>query len=215
MSDEPAYEFTAPLTVCVDFKSPHAYLAKDPTYSLADELGVDVDWLPLVVAPLTPPRPAAESDGRGARHRRFRALYLERDLMRYAKIRGLALRNLYRAPDTSLAALGLLWVKEYSPDALRPYMDLVFARYWCDELEIENPAVLSDLLDEIGAESGGFADHASGAGRAEQQSLQASLAAAGVFSAPSYVVKGEIFLGRQHLPMISWLLTGKSAPPPI
>lgn len=215
MSEERAYEFTAPLSVCVDFKSPHTYLAKEPTYSLADQLGIGVDWLLLVVAPLTPPRPAAEGDDRGARHRRFRALYLERDLMRYAKIRGLVLRNLYRAPDSSLAAMGMLWVKERSPDLLRPYMDLVLERYWRDELDIENPAALSGLLDEIGAERVGFADHASGAGGAEQQSLQASLAAAGLFSAPSYVVANEIFLGRQHLPMIGWLLTGKSGPPPI
>lgn len=215
MSEQRPYEFTAPLTVCVDFKNPHAYLAKDPTYALADELGIDVDWLPLVAAPLTPPKPAEPGTDRGARHRRFRYLYMERDLRRYAKVRGLELRNLYRAPDSSLAAVGLLWVKAHSPDALRSYLDTVFERYWREELDIESPVALSKLLDEIGVESADFAQCVSHAGRAEQQSLQADLAAAGIFSVPSYIVGNEIFLGRQHLPMIRWLLTGKSGPAPI
>ena len=38
-----------PLIVYVDFKSPYAYLAVDPTRALARELGVEVDWRPLVL----------------------------------------------------------------------------------------------------------------------------------------------------------------------
>ena len=39
----------ADLRVYIDFKSPFAYLAVEPTRSLAAELGITVDWLPFVV----------------------------------------------------------------------------------------------------------------------------------------------------------------------
>ena len=34
------------VTVYIDYKSPYAYLAKDPAYALARDFGVTLDWLP-------------------------------------------------------------------------------------------------------------------------------------------------------------------------
>ena len=34
----------SPLIVYVDYKSPYAYLAMEPTYALEDELGIEIDW---------------------------------------------------------------------------------------------------------------------------------------------------------------------------
>ena len=85
----------------LDIKDPHSYLAKDPTYALADEMGVDVDWLPFVSRPLR--RHSQLGEDRGSRHRRFRAAYVERSIARYAGVRGIAIRDIYRAPDSSLA----------------------------------------------------------------------------------------------------------------
>src|SRR5260370_11949067 len=83
------------LAVAIDFKSPHAYLAIGPTCALADELGITIDWRPLVVAPSKiATAPTADHD-RCARHRRFLADYLERDIVRYAADRGLALGSLH------------------------------------------------------------------------------------------------------------------------
>ena len=39
----------APLIVYIDYKSPYAYLAKDPTYAIEDQLGVEIDWRPLTL----------------------------------------------------------------------------------------------------------------------------------------------------------------------
>ena len=41
------------------------------------------------------------------------------------------------------------------------------------------------------------------------------LRGAGIFDVPAYVVEGEIYFGRQHLPMVRWMLTGKRGEPPI
>ena len=91
------------IAVCIDFKSPQAYLALAPTRALEARLGIAFDWRPFLVPPLSPPRAARADDDRGARHRRMRAEYLARDLARTAAARGLALGDLYRAPDTTAA----------------------------------------------------------------------------------------------------------------
>ena len=41
------------------------------------------------------------------------------------------------------------------------------------------------------------------------------LTARGVNSAPTFVVGDELFRGRQHLPMIRWILGGRAGPGPI
>ena len=37
------------ITAYIDYKSPYAYLAVDPTIAMADELGVEVDWRPFTL----------------------------------------------------------------------------------------------------------------------------------------------------------------------
>ena len=37
----------------------------------------------------------------------------------------------------------------------------------------------------------------------------------GLLSAPAFVVDGEIFHGREHLPLVGWMLHGRSGKPPV
>ena len=195
-----------PLTVVLDIKDPHSYLAKDPTCALVDEMGVDVDWLPFVSRPLR--RHSARGEDRGSRHRHFRAAYIERAIACYAGARGITIRDIYRAPDSSLAGMGMLAAKAHSEGALRTYLDLAFRRYWENDLDIEDPDSVSGLLSAAGVsvfdfDAVGFS------------ALQESLDLAGVLETPAYLVDGEVFLGRAHLPMIRWILGGRAGPPPI
>ncbi len=52
------------------------------------------------------------------------------------------------------------------------------------------------------------------AGRADNDRIQAQIFEAGVFGVPSFIVDGELFFGREHLPRIRWLLTGRRGPAP-
>jgi hypothetical protein len=45
--------------------------------------------------------------------------------------------------------------------------------------------------------------------------LAALLRDRGVSGVPCYLVEDEVFLGRQHLPMIRWILGGRRGPGPI
>ena len=193
------------LTVVIDFKNPHSYLAIAPTCALADELGITIDWQPLIMAPSKTPAglsaPLSDKD-RGARHRRIRADYLERDLVRYAADRGLALGALHRRSDSTLAAIGLLWAQRQSPSLARSYVERVFERYWQRNLDIENESSIRDLLAEIEAPLSGFEAFVAEEGRARLARLQSELRDKGVFEVPTYLLADDMFLGRQHLPLI-------------
>ena len=202
-------------TVCIDFKNPKAYLALRPTFALEDELGIALDWLPLIVSPMSRPHAEQRNEDRGTRHRRMRAEYYERDMRRYANVYGLELPDLYRNPDVSVASIGLLWTKARSPNALRAYLSAVFERYWTARLDIENSVAIEQLLHEVDADTSGWDAYVKGPGRALLEQTSSSLREAGLFDVPAYLVEGELFFGRQHLPMIRWLLRGNQGEPPI
>ncbi|MDE0055437.1 MAG: 2-hydroxychromene-2-carboxylate isomerase, partial [Gammaproteobacteria bacterium] len=91
---------------------------------------------------------------------------------------------------------------------LRDYVDRAFRQYWEEGLDIEDADAISRLLSAAGVgEFDPDVDHF--------RALQERLALAGVFDTPAYLVDGDIFLGRAHLPMIRWILTGRAGPPPI
>jgi 2-hydroxychromene-2-carboxylate isomerase len=53
------------LTLYIDYKSPYAYLAKDPAYALERDTAVTIDWLPYTLT--YPPISAAPRSTRRAR----------------------------------------------------------------------------------------------------------------------------------------------------
>ena len=110
----------------------------------------------------------------------------------------------------------MLWVKQHAPRSLRAYLNAVFERYW-QELhpQLDDANAVDALLQGIGIDTSPFRVHAQGEGRATYEAAVAGLRGAGIFDVPAYVIEGEIFFGRQHLPMVRWLLTGKRGEPPI
>jgi len=200
------------IAVCIDFKSPHAWLALAGTRALETRLGVAFDWRPFVVPALTPPPAARAGEDRGTRHRRMRAEYLARDLARYAASAGLALGDPYRNPNTKLASMGLLWLRERAPSSARDYVARVFELLWNENADIADPGTIEAAL---GVDARGFRDWSTGPGPDALAAHQRELVEAGVWSVPTYLVDGEPFLGRQHLPMVEWLATGRTGPAPI
>jgi 2-hydroxychromene-2-carboxylate isomerase len=190
------------LPFAIDFKNPYAYLAIAPALALADELGIAIDWLPMALSQGNTPGPANTGNDRGSRHRRIRAEYIDRDVLRYAADRGIELRGLHRETDSTVAAIGLLWAKRQGPSIARAYVESVFERYWREAINLEDERAIAGLLTEIGASVSGFEAFVTGEGRAELARIQSELRDAGVFEVPSYIVNGEVYLGRQHLPLI-------------
>src|SRR5262249_10890998 len=144
-------------------------------------------------------------------HQWRRVRYSYMDCRRQARRRGLVIRGPQKIWDSSLAARGMLYAKRQGDPVLHAYNDIVFERFWKRELDIEDPAVIAGVLSEAGADSTGFAAWAEGEGGRELDQVCRAAEEMGVFGVPSFVLDGELFWGREHLPDIRELLAGVAA----
>ncbi len=208
------------LSVYLDFKSPYAFIAKDPSFALEQDFGVEIDWQPLTLN-IASYLGTARTDDRGKvvesnrSERQWAGVkYAYYDARRYASLRGLTLRGTQKIWDSSLAAIGFLWVRDQDPVAFRRYVDITFERFWRRELDIEDVAVIRGLLAEAGAEVADFEDWARTEGRALHDDLQERILNEGLFGVPTYVIDSEVYFGRQYLPRVRWHLGGRDGAPP-
>lgn len=191
-----------------DYTNVASLLAFDPTCALADELGVEIQWLPFPSGVRSPSKPLGGEESVSERHTRVRAEYFARDTARYAAWRGIELNRDADGVDSSLACAGGLWATRHG--VARDYNRHVLTEFWAGRLDIEDPEALAAVLDRQdapGFESfdfvGPLAEH------------RAAVAARGAFNVPAYLVEDEIFVGRAHLPMIRWILQGRDGPGPL
>jgi 2-hydroxychromene-2-carboxylate isomerase len=199
------------IAVYTDYKSPYAYLAKDPAYELERDFPVRLEILPYVLdipSFLGSARVDAEGtvleQNRNA-HQWRRVKYSYMDCRRAARKRGLTIRGPQKIWDSALAAAGMLYAQRAGDAVFRRYHDAVFERFWQRALAIEDVAVIGAVLSEAGADGAAFAAYAE-AGRAEVAAISRAAEAQGVFGVPSFMVDGELFWGREHLPDIRDML---------
>jgi 2-hydroxychromene-2-carboxylate isomerase len=200
------------VTVYIDYKSPYAYLAKDLAYDLERDFPVRLDWLPYILdipsflgsARVDDSGQVLEEQRNAHQWRRVRYSYM--DCRRQARKRGLVIRGPQKIWDSSLAAVGMLYAKRQGHAVLRRYHDMTFERFWKRQLDIEDPAALGAVLAEAGADARGFPAYLEEEGRQEVQRICREAEAIGVFGVPSFVLDGELFWGREHLPEIRAML---------
>ena len=204
------------VTIYIDYKSPYAYLAKDAAYELARDFPVRLDWLPyrldipsfLGSASLDESGQVVEERRNAHQWRRVKYSYM--DCRREARKAGLVIRGSRKIWDSSLALIGMLCAKRQGEAILRRYHDITFQRFWKRELDIEDPAVVAGVLAEAGADTSGVAAYLEGDGRAELERICRDAEEKGVFGVPSFILDGELFWGREHLPDIREMLAAPS-----
>ena len=210
----------AELAVYIDFKSPYAYLAIEPTRRLASEMQIEIDWYPFVLdIPSYLGSARLDKTGRVEQQSRSQeqwsgVKYAYYDCRRYANLRGLTIRGTEKIWDTTTAAIGMLWAKRQGPEVLQAYIDNVYQPFWRRELDLEDIAVVEGVLAGAGAATAGFVSYARDEGKQENADLQAAAFDRGIFGVPTYVVGQDMYFGREHLPRIRWQLGGESGPAP-
>jgi len=200
------------ITLYTDYKSPYAYLAKEPAYTLARDFGARLDVLPYVLnipdflgsARLDAAGNVVEEQRTAHQWRRVKYSYM--DCRRQARKRGLTIRGTVKIWDTALGACGLLWAKRQGDAVFRGYHDRVFERFWKRELDIEDITVVTAVLEEAGADTAGFAAYTAEEGPTEVDRISRDAEEAGVFGTPTFVIDGELFWGSEHLPDIREML---------
>lgn len=203
------------LRVLLDLRHPLAYLALEPALAFVESLALDADWLPLGVPPLNRPSVPEHGDDRGIRHRRSRAEAIAREIETYAAAQGLMLREPYRRSNVEAGNLGWIWVRDQQSARLDTYLRALFRGYWSRELDASRLESIAALVDSVDAQGAAFLDWCVEEGPRAAAALATELRDEGVFQVPAFVVEDEIFYGRQHLPMICWILEGRSGPIPI
>lgn len=201
--------------VAIDFNCAASWLAVEPTRALESRLGTAFEWLPFPSA-AKPPAPAVASTQprveqthteRSARHSMLRSQYLADEIRRYAAARGLEVGEIYRSKDTTLASLGLLWMGRQDPTDAGEYVSRIFDLLWREDAEANR-----DLVEAaLGKAAPGFAQYAAGAGEVELAATREGLAEEGLWNVPGYLTGGEVFIGRQHLPIVEWFATSEEA----
>ena len=157
------------LTVYIDYKSPYAYLAVEPTWTLARDYKVTLEWLPYTLdipdflgsAKVNNDGQILENDRTPHQWRRVKYSYM--DARRYANLRGLTIRGPQKIWDSSLAGIGLLYAQKHGK--FREYNGFVFDRFWRRELDIEDTEVIQSVLSEIGVDATGFGSFVAAEGR--------------------------------------------------
>lgn len=184
------------IAVYIDYKSPYAYLAKDPTWELERDFDVRLRWLPYT---LDIPKFLGSMEDRNE-HQWRRVRYSYMDARRLANRRGITVRGPQKIFDSSPAAIGMLFAQREG--VFRKYNDLVFERFWKRELDVEDPAAIARVIEESGESAAGFPDFLAGEGRREHDRIIREAEELGVFGVPSYVIDGEIFWGGDRLWMV-------------
>tara|TARA_B100000676_G_scaffold107223_1_gene107251 strand:- start:573 stop:1190 length:618 start_codon:yes stop_codon:yes gene_type:complete len=189
-----------------DYKSPYAFLAKNPTYGLFDDFRAEIDWRPYTLdIPSYLGSAAVDTDGnvlhaeRNA-HQWRRVKYSYMDCRRRAERLGLVVRGPRHIFDSTVAHVGMLYAQRKR--VFKEYHDAVFERFWKRELDIEDTQVVTNVLSEVGADVSGFGAFLAGEGPAELEHIMEDAHDRGVFGVPSFIVDGQLYWGAENLPLV-------------
>lgn len=135
-----------------------------------------------------------ESDAQ--RHKRIRAQYRQSDTKRYAQVRGIELLVNPVGVDPTIAHLGLILATDHGVGS--EYARVVFGSFWKNKLNLESENEIVSVLRGIGIEEIVSLDGL----KSRMAALHEELMSQEVFSVPTFLLRGERFIGRQHIPMI-------------
>ncbi|NKB98184.1 MAG: hypothetical protein GKR90_06780 [Pseudomonadales bacterium] len=186
------------MDIYIDFKSPAAYLAINPTIELAQLCNVSLNWLPLRTRQTQIPG-VQENEDRGATHRRVRAIARQNTFLHYASVQDLEMRFRSDPGNTDLALAALATLVGDTTEFVRR----AFNAYWTTNKALGDRDVVQALLDDADSDLDVSAlDVSATIAASEELAL-----AAGAIDAPAYIVANELFIGREHLPWIKELLS--------
>src|SRR5688572_13367888 len=189
-----------------DFKSPFAFLAKDPALGLSRDFDVSVRWIPFILR--------IKGKGERSRYSEYKAKYSYLDARRWANRRGgFPIKGPLKIYDSVPSLIGGLFAMKrgFFPE----YAGEVYSRFFDRRLEIDQPLAIADLVSELGHDKSDFLQYLAGAGAAEFEMCQEEAAADQVFGVPLFYFRGEPFWGHDRIPLLEERLTeaGLARPP--
>lgn len=196
-----------------DFSSPFAYLGASQAEALAARTGAVLTWRPMLLGAVF--KAIGQVDVPLLSWPQPKQRYYAQDIQRWADFWSTPLAWPTRFPMNTVKALRLYLAL---PDDHRgAFRDATFRAYWAEDRDINDEAVLSDLIVRSAPQGKDGAARAREAiARASSPELKNELFAAtqraidaGVFGAPTWVVDGkDLFWGQDRLALVERALGG-------
>ena len=186
-----------------DCSSPWTWLAFHKLRPLAAELGVTVDWKPVLVGGIfnTVNPSVYESRERGVPAKQA---YLRKDLMDWARHEDLDIRfppSIF--PINSVKAMrACCWLKPHG--LLEAFADAVFRAYWTADRDIAQDAVLADIATSVGIDAETLlAAITTPEIKAQLKANTDEAISRGAFGSPTIIVGGDdLYFGNDRLPLV-------------
>ncbi|CAN7582607.1 DsbA family protein [Variovorax sp. LjRoot84] len=188
----------------VDLRSPYTYLALQPARTLAQQSGVAFEWWPFI----TDFRSAygGEVEQRSSRDV-AKLKYLYMDCRRLAERQGLTIRSTTKLWDATLASQALLFAKRKR--RLWEFCDPLLAAFWRREFDLESPAQIEAALVHAGLEPREWHEYQEVCAMRDMAAATQRAEALGVFGAPTFVYRGELFWGGDRLDLLANALSSR------
>lgn len=192
------------MDIFIDFKSPASYLAIRSIENLRlRHPNLTFNWRAFStfereVPSVTKDRAVAE------RHGEVRAASIRKIHQKYASYQGLNLKFPEEAGSADLALGALSRIEEPK----EKFIEAAFKAYWIDHADLNDFSTVSNLL----------AKNISGTVDIDKQTLreafdaaQAAAESAGIVQAPAFLLAGQLFIGREHMPWIEEIIQNEMA----
>jgi 2-hydroxychromene-2-carboxylate isomerase len=176
-----------------DYKSPYAYLAKDPAFALPERFRIRLRWIPFVLRIKDKGERSAYSE------RKVRYSYL--DARRWANRRGgLTIRGPRKVYDSQPALIGGLYAEREG--VFRAYTDVVYRRFFERDLEIDRPEAIAAVVDSLGMSGDDYLGYLASKGAADLDACLAEAETDRIFGVPIFVFRGEPFWGQDRMGLL-------------
>ena len=194
------------------------WLALAPLQHLIEETGIEIDFVPMVgsLGNVVTGAKQGEDDpleAYKARRARARNMTTDREFERMSEMLDIPVDNARRKIEPIMLSLGLQWLKQHEGCCF-DYLNLAFRKTYLEVTDVESEEAVVSILKTVGVPAEGFSEFArSNKGELEVESDERL--ESGILFAPAFSLDGEIFLGREHLPLIGWILKNRQGLPPV
>lgn len=197
---------TARVEAFFDLRSPYSYLALGPARALAQRSGVAFDWWPYVTDFQS--AYGGEVEQRSSRDV-AKLKYLYMDCRRLAKLHGLTVRSTTKLWDPTLASQAVLFAK--ARNRLWEFCDPLLAAFWRREFDLESPVEVEAALVNAGLSSSEWNEFLQGEAKGALTGALAHAERLGVFGAPTFIYKGEMFWGGDRMDLLESAIRGAAS----
>jgi len=195
-----------------DCSSPWTYLAFHNIQPMAAELGVEIDWRPILVGGIFNSVNPSVYESRKTPVP-AKAAYMLKDLQDWARTAGLTIKMPPTVFPVNSVKVMRACIVLANDGKLVPFAKAAFEAYWRDDLDISQDAVIVDLCRATGVDAAGLM--AAIGEQSVKDQLKANteeVIARGGFGSPTIFVNGtDMYFGNDRLALVRAALARQEA----